>query len=118
MKVIFRLHVNIVAIFCNCNTNKHVRLHRHILDFILTPDSSFVSNIRVSEFISDHVLVLGQLVLLSTAQYVTHIEGYMEWGVFFLYTTAPPDHGFVSKTSSFSLISRKLCNLQICIIYH
>ena len=48
------------------NINQHVQkptyLHGHILDLILTPDdSSVVSNVRVSEFISDHGLVLGHL---------------------------------------------------------
>ena len=34
----------------------------YVLDLILTPnDSSAVSNVRVSDFISDHALVLGQL---------------------------------------------------------
>ena len=50
----------------SCNINQHVHkpthLHSHTLDLILTPnDSSAVSNVRVSDFISDHALVLGQL---------------------------------------------------------
>ena len=50
----------------SCNINQHVHkpthLHGHTLDLILTPnDSSAVSNVRVSDFISDHALVLGQL---------------------------------------------------------
>ena len=49
-----------------CNINQHVHkpthLHGHILNLTLPPDdSSVVSNVRVSEFISDHVLLLGQL---------------------------------------------------------
>ena len=52
--------------FESCNINQHVHkpthLHRHTLDLILTPnDSSAVSNVWVSDFISDHALVLGQL---------------------------------------------------------
>ena len=48
------------------NINQHVykptHLHGHILDLILTPDdSSVVTNVRVSDFISDHALVLSQL---------------------------------------------------------
>ena len=50
----------------SCNINQHVHkpthIHGHTLDLILTPnDSSAVSNVRVSDFISDHALVLGQL---------------------------------------------------------
>ena len=56
--------------FLNClessNINQYVHkpthLHGHILDCIITPDdSSVVSNVQVSEFISDHALVVGQL---------------------------------------------------------
>ena len=44
-----------------CNINQHVHkpthLHGHILDLLLTPDdSSVVSNVQVSEFISDHAV--------------------------------------------------------------
>ena len=49
---------------CNINqlVHKPTHLHGHILDLILTPDdSSVVSNVQVSEFISDHALVLGHL---------------------------------------------------------
>ena len=46
----------------NQHVHKPTHLHGHILDLILTPDdSSVVSNVWVSEFISDHALVLGQL---------------------------------------------------------
>ena len=50
----------------SCNISQHVHkpthLHGHILDLILTPDNpSVVSNVQVSEFISDHALVLGHL---------------------------------------------------------
>ena len=54
-----------------CNINQHVHkpthLHGHILDLILTPDeSSVVSNVLVSEFISDHALVLVHLDFYQT----------------------------------------------------
>ena len=40
------------------NVNKSTHLHGHILDLILSPsDSSFVSNVTVSEMVSDHALV-------------------------------------------------------------
>ena len=43
-------------------TNQPTHLQGDILDPILTPDdSSVVSNVWVSEFISNHALVLGQL---------------------------------------------------------
>ena len=50
----------------SCNINQHVHkpthLHGHILGLIITPDDSrVVSNVQVSEFISDHALVLGNL---------------------------------------------------------
>ena len=50
----------------SCNNNQPVHkpshLHGHTLDLILTAnDSSTVSNIWVSDFISDYALVLGQL---------------------------------------------------------
>ena len=70
----FNIHVDTTSMesekFMNyletCNINQHVHntahLHGHILDLILTPDdSSVVSNVWVSEFISDHALVLDQL---------------------------------------------------------
>ena len=47
----------------SCNINQHAHkpthLHGHILDLILTPD--VLSDVLVSEFISDHALVLGYL---------------------------------------------------------
>ena len=44
------------------SVHKPTHLHGHTLDLILTPNnSSAVSNVRVSDFISDHALVLGQL---------------------------------------------------------
>ena len=70
----FNIHVDTISkdsekfLNCleSCNINQHVHkpthLHGHTLDLILTPnDSSAVSNVRVSDFISDHALVLGQL---------------------------------------------------------
>ena len=70
----FNIHVDITSkdsekfLNCleSCNINQHVHkpthLHGHTLDLILTPDdSSSVSNVRVSDFISDHALVLDQL---------------------------------------------------------
>ena len=53
-----------------CNIYQHVykptNLHEHILDLIIIPDdSSVVSKVRVSVFISDHALVLGQLEFTS-----------------------------------------------------
>ena len=49
---------------CNINqlVHKPTHLHGHTLDLILTlDDSSDLSNAQVSDFISDHALVLGQL---------------------------------------------------------
>ena len=44
------------------HAHKPTHLHGHILDLILTPDdSSVLSDVLVSEFISDHALVLGHL---------------------------------------------------------
>ena len=70
----FNIHVDAISkdsekfLNCleSCNINQHVHkpthLHGHTLDLILTPnDSSAVSSVRVSDFISDHALVLGQL---------------------------------------------------------
>ena len=31
--------------------------------------------------------------VIHRASYLTHIEGYMERDIFYLYTTAPPFHG-------------------------
>ena len=49
----------------SCNFNQHVHkpthLHGHTLDLITPNDSSVVSKVWVSDFISDHALVLGQL---------------------------------------------------------
>ena len=45
--------------------------------------------------------------------YLTCIEGSTEQDIFSLYTTAHQE----SITSGSSIISQKLCNLQICIIY-
>ena len=70
----FNIHVDMTSKnsekFMNCletcNINQHVHkqthLYGHILDLVFTPDdSSVVSNVQVSEFISDHALVLGHL---------------------------------------------------------
>ena len=47
---------------CNNNQHQHVHmdLYGHILDLVLTPDDSSASNVSVSEFISEHALVLDQ----------------------------------------------------------
>ena len=44
------------------NVNKFPRLHGHILDLILSPsDSSYLSNVTVSDLVSGHALVKCQL---------------------------------------------------------
>ena len=68
----FNIHVDTISkdsekfLNCleSCNINQYVHkpthLHGHTLNLILTPNSA-VSNVHVSDFISDHALVLGQL---------------------------------------------------------
>ena len=54
---------------CNINQQVHkpTHLHEHIIDLTLTPDdASVVSNVRVSEFISDHALVRRASLILPT----------------------------------------------------
>ena len=49
-------------------------LHGHILDLVLTPtDASGISNVRVAEFISDHVLVLAQLDSVNPPSHKTNV---------------------------------------------
>ena len=46
-------------------------------------------------------------------------QGIYRAGYIYLYTKVPSYHGkLASVTSGLSLICWKLCNLQICIIYH
>ena len=53
--------VNFLNILDSCNITQHVRsdthLHGHTLDLILTSDSSLVSNVVVSDYISDHAMI-------------------------------------------------------------
>ena len=62
------------------------------------------------------------LIIIDSSQFITHCTPYSGIygpGYIFLYTVAPLDHGqLVSITSSFSQISQKLINLQLCSIYH
>ena len=57
--------VNFLNILDSCNITQHVHsathLHGHTLDLILTSDSSLVSNVVVSDYISDHAMIKCQV---------------------------------------------------------
>ena len=56
---------NFLNILDSCNITQHVHsathLHGHTLDLILTSDSSLVSNVVVSDYISDHAMIKCQI---------------------------------------------------------
>ena len=60
-----RESVNFFNILDSCNITQHVHsathLHGHTLDLILTSDSSLVSNVVVSDYISDHAMIKCQV---------------------------------------------------------
>ena len=60
-----RESVNFLNILDSCNITQHVHsathLHGHTLDLILTSDSSLVSNVVVSDYISDHAMIKCQV---------------------------------------------------------
>ena len=57
--------VNFLNILDSCNITQHVHsathLHGHTLDLILTSDSSLVSKVVVSDYISDHAMIKCQV---------------------------------------------------------
>ena len=60
-----RESVNFLNTLDSCNITQHVHsathLHGHTLDLILTSDSSLVSNVVVSDYISDHAMMKCQV---------------------------------------------------------
>ena len=65
---------------------------------------------------SSLMIFLIKIFIIHPALYLTSIEGYTEQGIFYLYTTTLPYHGYLVSVT-FSPISRKPCYQQICIIY-
>ena len=64
--------VNFLNTLDSCNITQHVHsathLHGHTLDLILTSDSSLVSNVVVSDYISDHAMSKCQVETPTTAK--------------------------------------------------
>ena len=64
--------VNSLNTLDSCNITQHVHsathLHGHTLDLILTSDSSLVSNVVVSDYISDHAMIKCQVETPTTAK--------------------------------------------------
>ena len=64
--------VNFLNTLDSCNITQHVHsathLHGHTLDLILTSDSSLVSNVVVSDYISDHAMIKCQVETPTTAK--------------------------------------------------
>ena len=64
--------VNFLNTLDSCNITQHVHsathLHGHALDLILTSDSSLVSNVVVSDYISDHAMIKCQVETPTTAR--------------------------------------------------
>ena len=54
---------SLVRLSCNITQHVHsaIHLHGHTLDLILTSDSSLVSNVVVSDYISDHAMIKCQV---------------------------------------------------------
>ena len=67
----WRDSVNFLNTLDPCNITQHVHsathLHGHNLDLILISDSSLVSNVVVSDYISDHAMIKCQVVTPTTA---------------------------------------------------
>ena len=66
-----RNSVNFLNILDSCNITQHVHsathVHGHTLDLILTSDSSLVSNVVVSDYISDHAMIKCKIKTPTTA---------------------------------------------------
>ena len=64
--------VNFLNTLDSCNITQHVHsathLHGHTLNLILTSDSSLVSNVVVSDYISDHAMIKCQVEIPTTAK--------------------------------------------------
>ena len=64
--------VNFLNTLDSCNITQHVHsashLHGHTLDLILTSDSSLVSNVVVSDYISNHAMIKCQVETPATAK--------------------------------------------------
>ena len=64
--------VNFLNTLDSCNITQHVHsathLHGHTLDLILTSDSSLVSNVVASDYISDHAMIKCQVETPTTAK--------------------------------------------------
>ena len=70
IETISRESVNFLNTLDSCNITQHVHsathLHGHTLDLILTSDSSLVSNVVVSDYISDHAMIKCQVKIQIT----------------------------------------------------
>ena len=75
--------VNFLKTLDSCNITQHVHsathLHGHTLDLILTSDSSLVSNMVVSDYISDHAMIKCQVETPTTAKSQANRVTYMRY---------------------------------------